>query len=249
MAVSRRKRRDPRADDQGRLVAEKASGVGPQGRRRAAPVVEAPAEPELPVLDDEPPPKRGPGRPRKHPPRDPNAPKRKPGRPRKSPGLPLPEPGPPAEEPDAVELPPSPRDQAGRPLSLLWDSVRAGYSSRSRRVVEGLLAAGALELDDLVWLELAEHEALGELMTGATERMQERLVSSRQQSRKQIMRIIVERGPVGGVNARTVRVPDGLSLDELTRPPDFGDDILAEPVIEELPERYREAATAMRSGK
>lgn len=148
-----------------------------------------------------------------------------------------------------MELPPSPTDEAGRPLSELWDAVRRQYKSpQIRDTVERLMRSGSLELDDLVWLELAEHEALGAMLDGAGERMKERLVTARLQSRKQVMRIIVERGPIGGVNARNVRVPPGLELEELTRPPDLGDDVLAEPVVEDLPERYREAALMQRGG-
>lgn len=152
--------------------------------------------------------------------------------------------GPPATEPDAVELEPGPCDDTGRPLSLLWDAMRGHYSQPVRVEVETLMRGGSLELDDLVWLELAEHAAIGALAATATERFQERIISTRLQSRKQVMRIIVERGPVGGVNARNVRVPEGLELDVLTRPPDEGDDVLAEPDIAALPERYQDAARA-----
>lgn len=232
------KTRERRADDQGRLAEEIARGQGPQAQADKV------AEPA----------KRPRGRPRKHPLPDPTAPKRPRGRPRKN-TIPLVEPeppkpiaetpaGPPAVEPDEVELPPTPTDEAGRPLSLMWSIVRSRYDREIVRELEAILSLGALELDDLVWLELAEHQRLGRLGKGATERMQERLISAQQQSRKQLMRILVERGPVGGVNARQVRVPEGLELEALTVEPDLGDDVLAEPVIEHLPQRYQEAARA-----
>lgn len=177
---------------------------------------------------------------------DPSAPKRPRGRPPKT-AKADPLQMAPEVEPDEVELPPSPTDEAGRPLSELWDAVRGQYKSPAvRGTVERLMRAGSLELDDLVWLELAEHEQLGLMTETAGERLKERLVSARLQSRKQVMRILVERGPVGGVNARNVRVPPGLELEELTRPPDLGDDVLAEPVVEDLPERYREVAMQQR---
>lgn len=221
--AKKRAKREQRADDQGRLADEKATGQGPQAEKRPR------------------------GRPRKNPLPDPAAPKRKPGRPRKNqpPIAPPPElTGPPAVEPDAVELEPGPCDDTGRPLSLLWDTMRARYPRDVRLEVENLMRGGSLELDDLVWLELAEHADMGKMVATATERFQERLITTRLQSRKQVMRIIVERGPVGGVNARNVRVPEGLELENLTRPADEGDDVLAEPVIEDLPERYRDAARA-----
>lgn len=126
----------------------------------------------------------------------------------------------------------------------MWSIIRSRYDREIRGELEQIMKLGALELDDLVWLELAEHQEMGRLLRTASERYAEKLVSARQQSRKQVMRILVERGPVGGVNGRNVRVPDGLSLEELTRPPDLGDDVLAEPDIDKLPERYREAARA-----
>ncbi len=135
-------------------------------------------------------------------------------------------------------------DEAGRPLSLMWSIVRSRYDREIIAELEQIMSLGALELDDLVWLELAEHQRLGRMGRGATERFVERLIGAQQQSRKQIMRILVERGPVGGVNARHVRVPEGLELETLTVEPDLGDDVLAEPVIEDLPVRYQEAARA-----
>lgn len=210
-------KRTRRADDQERLVEERARGSAPRARRAAS----DPAP--------EPKPKRPRGRPRKNVP-------------------PITEPdGPPTTEPDAVELEPGPVDDAGRPLSALWDVMRSGYRPAVRAQVEALMRQGALEIDDLVWLELAEHSDLGCMLRGPTpptERFADRLISSRLQARKQIMRLIVERGPVGGVNARQVRVPVGLELEALTRPPDTGEDVLAEPDIDKLPERYREAARA-----
>lgn len=193
--------------------------------------------------------KRPRGRPRKHPAPDPAAPKRPRGRPRKQ-QLPAQEPtaaeltGPPEVEPDAVEIDAMPCDETGRPLSLMWSILRSRYDPGIRKELEEIMRLGALELGDLVWLELAEHQEMGRLLAKASDRYAEKLVSARQQSRKQVMRILVERGPVGGVNGRNVRVPDGLSLEELTRPPDLGDDVLAEPDIDRLPKRYQDAARA-----
>lgn len=218
------RRKNQRADDQARLAREIAEGTSPQAKRK-------------------------PGRPRKHPPKDPEAPKRKPGRPRKN-VAPIEEPtapieGPPEVEPDAVDGPPC--DETGKPLSLLWSVIRRRFDPTIRARVEDLMRLGSLDLDDLVWLELAEHDEMGRLMDTASERFQEKLVVARLQSRKQVMRVIVERGPRGGVNAQNVKVPEGMDLDSLTLPPDEGDDVLAEPNIDQLPERYRDAARAART--
>lgn len=223
----KRPRKNQRADDQARLASEVATDTGPQAANNKG------------------------GRPRKHPLPDPAAPKRKRGRPRKDappptePNAVEPE-GPPEVEPDAVDDGP-PCDETGKPLSMLWSVVRRRFDASIRVRVEDLMRLGSLDLDDLVWLEMAEHDEMGRLMDTATERFQEKLVVARLQSRKQIMRIIVERGPRGGVNAQNVKVPDGLDLDSLTFPPDEGDDVLAEPDIEALPERYRDAARAART--
>lgn len=166
--------------------------------------------------------KRGPGRPRKNEP-----PYREPDRTSEAPAV----------EPDEVDEPPV--DELGRPLSLLWAEMRGAYTPKVRRVVERLMRRGPLELDDLVHIEIANAIEMQELMDGATERFQERLLSMQLQSRKQLMRIIVERGPVGGVNARAVRVPEGLDLDFLTRPPDLGDNILEPPDPAKLPAHLR----------
>ncbi len=137
--------------------------------------------------------------------------------------------GPPKTEP---ELAPGPTDDDGRPLSHLWDIVRGSYPEHVTRAVDTLMRRRSLELDDLVWLEFAEHGMLVEQRTQQT-------ANAALQSRKQMARLLVARGPITGVNDVPVRVPDGLDLDALTRPPDEGDNIRHEPTDADLPEHYR----------
>lgn len=138
--------------------------------------------------------------------------------------------GPPKAEPELVE--PGPRDIEGTPLSQLWDLMRAGYDPTVRRVVDTMLTRQKLELDDLIYLEFAELQMLLRERTKETSALA-------LQSRKQIARLLVARGPIGGVNDVPVAVPAGMSLDDLTRPLDDGDDIHGLPPDSSLPERYR----------
>lgn len=147
--------------------------------------------------------------------------------------------GPPAKEP---ELDAAPKDAEGKPLSHLWDLARANYRPKVQQFVDALMRRNRLELDDLIYLEFAEHGELSAYLTepgNDTKRVREALSSTMLQSRKQMARLLVARGPIGGVNDVPVRVPEGLDLASLTLPPDEGDDVLARPSDASLPEQFR----------
>ena len=147
--------------------------------------------------------------------------------------------GPPKREP---ELAAGPVDTDGRPLSQLWDLARPNYRPTTRAFVDELMRRNRVELDDLIFLEFAEHAELGAYLGEPgkdSKRLRESLSSTMLQSRKQLARLLVARGPIGGVNDVPVRVPDGLDLESLTREPDEGDDVLAKPRDPDLPEQYR----------
>lgn len=138
---------------------------------------------------------------------------------------------PPLHEPPLVDDGPLTSD--GLPVSPLWQLVRDRYEGKTRALVDALVSRQKLELDDLVWLELAEQTEL------SARRDKRDIASVMLQSRKQLARLLVARGPIGGVNDVPVRVPEGMSLEELTVPLSDGDDVLAEPRDAEFPERYR----------
>lgn len=140
--------------------------------------------------------------------------------------------GPPSSCPELVPDDP-PIDADGNPLSPLWHLARGTYDQPIRQMVDDLMRRQKLSLDDLLWLEFAEHGML------LRERSKDTAAAALQ-SRKQMARILVARGDLGGVNDVPVRVPDGLSLDELVHPNPEGDNILAEPRDSDLPARYRQ---------
>lgn len=185
---------------------------------KAKPTPKAPRAKKTQPVEPEPAPKRGPGRPRLE-----------------DTGL----------VPDDVgastpPLPPSPTDDMGKPLSALWDAVRANYSPTVVTQVDALLTTGRLSLDDLIWLELAELAQIRVWLSRPKvgDRTRERGLSMSLQTRKNLAKLLEIRGAIGSANDVPVRVPEGLQLDSLPDPDD-GDDVLGEPTDDELPERYR----------
>jgi len=232
-----------RSQDEARLAEEKARPKPP--KRRPASASEPIRRPELRATRKKtvakapkaPPAKKKRARTAK------STAKRKPRAPRTKPELSLKEEvfgtGPPKREP---ELDAGPMDTEGRPLSQLWDLARANYRPTVRTFVDELMRRNRIELDDLIFMEFAEHAELAAYLATPgidSKRIREALASTMLQSRKQMARLLVARGPIGGVNDVPVRVPDGLDLESLTRTPDEGDDVLAKPRDADLPQQYR----------
>lgn len=153
----------------------------------------------------------------------------------------------------AVEPEPPPADVAPPELpdlSLLWREIRETYPDAVREQIERIMRAGKLQIDDLIFLELAEHQMLTLALSDPKlgERVKAQLTSAALQSRKQIARLLVERGPLGGVMDQPVAVPEGMTLPELdavarkhdtSGAGDTGMDMMARPGDADLPEKYR----------
>lgn len=134
-----------------------------------------------------------------------------------------------------------------RPISGLWEEVRDFYPPGVKSTVDRIVGRGALSVNDLIFLELAELMMIGEKLAANDEkplgdRVFSQLTSSALQSRKQLGRLVVARGPLGSPMDVPAAVPEGMTLEDLDQAAessDIGDEVLGLPDDSQLPERYQ----------